>query len=191
MKMIELFAGSGKLSNEFKKNGWEIEQRDILTGWDCFKDELPNFKEYDFVWGGNCCRTYSLAAGNLHRYKGGAPKSEDAKKWDAFNTRFFKELAESGVPYIIENPRGHMKNMDFIKDNVPYIYTVNYCCFGDKVRKPTNLFTNINLDKYLGNYKFRCGHKVVSFVKKVANKDRSVYCDGFVKYMYQIVKDSI
>lgn len=42
--------------------------------------------------------------------------------------------------YFIENPRGGMRKMNFIKDKPRY--TVGYCSYGDTRQKPTDLWTN-------------------------------------------------
>ena len=42
--------------------------------------------------------------------------------------------------YFIENPRGGLRKMDWMKD-IPR-YTVTYCQYGDSRMKPTDIWTN-------------------------------------------------
>jgi hypothetical protein len=52
--------------------------------------------------------------------------------------RLIRELAPKY--YFIENPRGGMRKMNFVK-GLPR-YTVTYCQYGDSRMKPTDIFTN-------------------------------------------------
>ena len=65
------------------------------------------------------------------------------------------------VVFLIENPRGYMKEMPVMKDLEKEFdlrsTTVNYCRFGYDVNKPTNLWTNdYELFSRLNDQHFKC-----------------------------------
>ena len=112
----------------------------------------------DFIWASPDCSSYSVAAGNFHRSKGGVPHSEYAKFSDKLNTNLWDNvLLPSGVPFIVENPRGHYRNMPFAKHC--FTRTVFYSTYGAEVQKPTDLFYNdFNLSNYIDFYKENFQH---------------------------------
>ena len=80
-------------------------------------------------------RTKNEETGNLD------PKSDYAKfcdKVDQHCLDLIKELNPSF--WFIENPRGGMRKMTWMK-NLPR-YTVTYCQYGDNRMKPTDIWTN-------------------------------------------------
>lgn len=156
MKVLELFCGTKSISAAFKAAGhetftvdWEKSfnpdlQIDIgeLTAKQIIK--LCGGKP-DVIWASPDCTSYSIAAISTHRTreKNGnlAPKSDYAKKCDAVNKRVLDLIAELKPKYyFIENPRGAMRKMDFMKGL--YRYTLTYCQYGDKRMKPTDIWTN-------------------------------------------------
>ena len=69
------------------------------------------------------------------------PKSDYAKFCDLTNINVLKLIEELKPKYyFIENPRGGMRKMNFMKD-LPR-YTVTYCQYGDSRMKPTDIWTN-------------------------------------------------
>ena len=95
------------------------------------------------------CTSYSIAAISKHRTKEAdgnlAPKSDYAKFCDKVNKHVIEMINEflkinPNMIYFIENPRGGMRKMNFMK-NLPR-YTVTYCQYGDNRMKPTDLWTN-------------------------------------------------
>ena len=95
------------------------------------------------------CTSYSIAAISKHRTKETdgnlAPKSDYAKFCDKVNKHVIEMINEflkinPNMIYFIENPRGGMRKMNFMKD-LPR-YTVTYCQYGDNRMKPTDLWTN-------------------------------------------------
>lgn len=98
------------------------------------------------IWASPDCTSYSIAAISHHRKKNEETGnldgvSEYAKFCDKVNWHI-KELIQQLNPtyYFIENPRGGMRKMDFMKDYPRY--TVTYCQYGDTRMKPTDIWTN-------------------------------------------------
>ena len=93
-------------------------------------DILKNFGRPDVIWASPDCTTYSIAAISHHRRKEDdgnlAPVSEYAKFCDNVNQHVLKLIHELNPKYwFIENPRGGLRKMRFMKD-LPR-YTLTYC----------------------------------------------------------------
>ncbi len=160
MKVLELFAGTRSISRAFEARGhetfsieWDKQHPDISwyadIGTVTTQDILERFGVPDVVWASPDCTSYSIAAIRKHRTKEAdgnlTPKSDYAKFCDKVNEHvinMIKELLEinPNMIYFIENPRGGMRKMNFIK-GLPR-YTVTYCQYGDTRMKPTDLWTN-------------------------------------------------
>lgn len=156
MKILELFAGTRSIGKAFEKNGHEV----FSIEWDkkfenidwytdilqvTAKDILEKFGQPDIIWASPDCTSYSIAAISHHRIKEEdgnlAPKSNYAKFCDKVNTHVLELIKELNPKYyFVENPRGGMRKMNFIKD-LP-IHTVTYCQYGDTRMKPTDIWTN-------------------------------------------------
>lgn len=100
----------------------------------------------DVIWASPDCTTYSIAGISHHRRKNKDtnnldPISEYAKFCDKTN-KYVLDLIQELKPkyYFIENPRGALRKMDFMKGL--YRYTITYCQYGDKRMKPTDIWTN-------------------------------------------------
>ena len=156
MKVLELFAGTRSIGKAFEKRGhevysidWNEEFENIDWNADISKvtkdDILERFGQPDVIWASPDCTSYSIAAISKHRTResDGNLKavSEYAQFCDATNAHVI-ELIKQLKPkfYFIENPRGGMRKMNFMKD-LPR-YTVTYCQYGDTRMKPTDLWTN-------------------------------------------------
>ena len=157
MKVLELFAGTRSIGKAFEARGHEVYSvewskdfenislyADIgtLTARDIIKlcGGVP-----DIIWASPDCTTYSIAAISHHRKQeeGGnlVPVSEYAKFCDKVNKHVLDLIQELKPQfYFIENPRGGMRKMDFMKGL--YRYSVTYCQYGDKRMKPTDIWTN-------------------------------------------------
>lgn len=156
MKVLELFAGTRSIGKAFEKNGhevfsieWDKKHDDIDWYVDILdvkvEDIIKRFGVPDVIWASPDCTTYSIAAISHHRRKesDGNLKavSEYAKFCHKVNTHVIELIKELKPKYyFIENPRGGMRKMNFIK-SLPR-YTVTYCQYGDKRMKPTDLWTN-------------------------------------------------
>ena len=157
MILLELFAGTRSISRAFEKRGhktfsieWDKNFKDISLYADISKLTVNQIIKLcggvpDVIWASPDCTTYSIAAISHHRTKSESgnldPKSEYAKFCDKTNKHFL-DLIEELKPrfYFIENPRGGLRKMDFMKGL--YRYTLTYDKYGDKRMKPTDIWTN-------------------------------------------------
>lgn len=157
MKVLELFAGTRSIGKAFEAQGHNV----FSVEWDKSHDNidlyidimeltanmiLEKFGRPDVIWASPDCTTYSIAAISHHRTKNENtsnldPISEYAKFSDDLNEHIHKLIEELKPTYwFIENPRGGMRKMNFMK-NKPR-YTVTYCQYGDSRMKPTDIWTN-------------------------------------------------
>tara|TARA_R110000851_G_scaffold112024_1_gene236019 strand:+ start:17 stop:703 length:687 start_codon:yes stop_codon:yes gene_type:complete len=160
MNLLELFAGSRSVGNEAEKQGLNVfsvdwapyENIDLSIDIGELKKEDVPFVP-DVVWASPDCTTYSIAACSTHRTNTKEPKSEYAKECDKVNKHWINLIRgwmdwNPDLIFFIENPRGMLRHMDFIKelefDKVAYCYrhTVWYCKYGDNRAKPTDIWTN-------------------------------------------------
>lgn len=156
MRMLELFSGTGVMSETFLNAGHEIMtveldpkfhptlRADILDiDWNEFADEYGKF---DVMWASPPCTTFSVASIGHHRQKNRetgecVAVSEQAKIGDellAQTLRAIKVLQPK--VWFIENPRAGMRTMRVMAD-LPR-YTVTYCQYGWNIMKPTDIWTN-------------------------------------------------
>lgn len=166
LKVVELFAGTKSISNEFLKKGhqtysieWDKSHSNIDwytdIGLISAKDIIDKFGVPDIIWASPDCTSYSIAAISHHRIKESdgnlAPKSEYAKFCDNVNQnviKIIKDLLEinPNLIYFIENPRGGLRKMNFM-NGLPR-YTVTYCQYltdkplKERRMKPTDIWTN-------------------------------------------------
>lgn len=154
MKVLELFAGTRCISKAFERKGHEcftVEWSKKFENISLYEDinNLTPEKVYslcggkpDVIWASPDCATYSVAALYRHRAKPDYyPKSDYAKFCDKTNTHLVQLIKDINPGlFFIENPRGVMRKMSFMK-GLPR-YTVTYCQYGDIRMKPTDIWTN-------------------------------------------------
>ena len=160
MKILELFSGTGHISEAFKARGHEtyrVDWSDKVEAElhaDITKLTVKDIIELcggvpDVIWASPDCTTYSVAAIYKHRKKLNdvmLPKTEYAAWCDFANIHLWnliKELTALGTKYFfVENPRGGYRNGHFL-DIVPHTrHTLTYCQYGNSNMKPTDIFTN-------------------------------------------------
>lgn len=96
------------------------------------------------------CTTFSMAGISHHRKKNPItgnldPVSDYAKKCDAVDQHCLQLVKELNPEiFIIENPRAGLRKMSWMQD-IPR-YTTTYCQYGFKYMKPTDFFSNIDLE---------------------------------------------
>lgn len=159
MVVLELFAGTRSISKEFEKRGhktYSVEWDKKFDNIDLYKDvnkltandikKLCGGGTPDVIWASPDCTTYSVAAIYHHRRNNKEtnnldPITEYASFCDKTN-RHVLDLIQELKPkiYFIENPRGALRKMDFMRGL--YRYTVTYCKYGDSRMKPTDIWTN-------------------------------------------------
>lgn len=157
IKVLELFAGTRSIGKAFEKNGHQVfsvewdkhfENIDLYEdiGEITAEDILSKFGHPDIIWASPDCTTFSIAAISHHRKKNEQTGNLDAvsdyakfcDKVDQHVLELIKQL--SPTYYFIENPRGGMRKMAWMKD-LPR-YTITYCQYGDTRMKPTDIWTN-------------------------------------------------
>ena len=157
MKVLELFAGTRSISKAFEARGQEtfsIEWSEKFENISLRADVstvtadmiLERFGRPDVIWASPDCTTFSIAAISHHRRKNPEtgnldPVSDYAKFCDEVDQHVL-DLIRALKPrfWFIENPRGGMRKMVWMK-GIPR-YTVTYCQYGDKRMKPTDIWTN-------------------------------------------------
>ena len=157
MRVLELFAGTRSIGKAFEKKGhkvfsieWDKNFKDIDLYEDInnvtAQEIIDKFGHPDIIWASPDCTTYSIAGISHHRIKNHEtdnldPISEYAKFCDKTNKHVLHLINELKPKYwFIENPRGGLRKMDFMKDLTRY--TVTYCQYGDSRMKPTDIWTN-------------------------------------------------
>lgn len=156
MKVLELFAGTRSIGKAFEARGhevfsveWDRKFKDIDLYEDIGKlsaeDILSAFGRPDVIWASPDCTTYSVMAISHHRRKSENgeldPVSDYAKFCDEVNAHVIQLIKQLGPKYyFIENPRGGLRTMNFMK-GLPR-YTVTYCQYGEARMKPTDIWTN-------------------------------------------------
>ena len=160
MKVLELFSGTECLSNAFREKGHEC----FTVDWDekfpsslhcdigslTAEEILDKFGRPDVIWVGTDCTTFSVAAISKHRKKNKEtgnldPISDYARKCDETNKHVW-ELIDALQPqiYIWENPRGGLRSMTYMQRAKRQ--TTTYCQYGFPYMKPTDFFSNVELN---------------------------------------------
>jgi len=153
MKLLELFAGSRSISNVAEELGFQVFSSDIEPF--CLIDYVIDILEFDvlkvpfipdIIWASPPCTGFSISACGYH-WTGGKcayiPKTKTAKLGIEIVKKTLS-IIEYFNPkyYFIENPRGLLRKMPFMKDFKRY--TITYCQYGDNRMKPTDIWTNNN-----------------------------------------------
>ena len=140
MKVLDLFCGTKSIAKAFERHGHEVYTVDwnpefnpslcadigTLTAGDLIElcGGVP-----DVIWASPDCTSYSVAAISYHRTKNPITGNLDAitdyaKKCDEINSHIIEVIKELNPKYyFIENPRGGMRKMDFVKDLPRYTVT--------------------------------------------------------------------
>lgn len=158
MKILELFAGTRSISKAFERRGhetysveWNKDFENITLYEDINNLTVERIIELchgvpQVIWASPDCTTYSVAAISHHRTRNEQtgnldPKTAYATFCDVTNCHVLDLIRELKPKYyFIENPRGGLRKMDFMK-GLPR-YTVTYCQYGDTRMKPTDIWTN-------------------------------------------------
>lgn len=156
LKVLELFAGQRCVGRAFEGRRHQVFSVDYDKyhsdidwyadiGTISAEDIISRFGKPDVIWASPDCASYSIAAISHHRTRETsgnlAPKSDYAKFCDSVNQNALRLIFElEPVFWFIENPRGGLRKMDFMK-GLPR-YTVTYCQYGDDRMKPTDIWSN-------------------------------------------------
>jgi hypothetical protein len=169
MKVLELFAGTRSIGRAFEARGHEVysvEWSKDFENIDLYADIgtltaqqiLQEFGRPDVIWASPDCTTFSIAAISHHRRKNPETGnldavSEYAKFCDQVDQNVLRLIQELRPKYwFIENPRGGMRKMTWMK-GLPR-YTVTYCQYEldkpaeERRMKPTDIWTNHPAPKF-------------------------------------------
>ena len=158
MNVVELFSGSGIVSNEFERRGHNVFSIDIRKRKGICEPSLRKnimqvrlkdipFKKVHVIWASPPCDVFSKAGGNFHWNKDGTPKTKKCLE----HIKILKKclvLIEKINPdtFFIENPDGKMKYrkefVNFLIRNNAMIKRIYYGFYGFGTEKPTTIFTN-------------------------------------------------
>lgn len=131
IKALELFAGQRCIGRAFERAGHEVFSIDydrwhknidwyVDIGAITADEIIERFGRPDIIWASPDCSTYSIAAISHHRTKQSCgnlwPKSDYAAVCDTVNQNVLRLIDELHPLYwFIENPRGGLRKMDFIR----------------------------------------------------------------------------
>ena len=158
MKVLELFKGSGSITNYYSDSDVEVISLDILEKYNptiCSDIMTFNYKQFDIgyfdiIWASPECKIFSqLQCTNIGRkWKDKEHLQTEREKNKIFINKTI-EIIDYLKPtyYFIENPL-HSKIWDFIenKNYIENCVIVDYCYFGYNYKKPTKILTNKNLE---------------------------------------------
>ena len=158
MLLLELFKGTGSVGKQAKKMDFDVLSLDIdpdskpdilinILKWDYKKLDIKP----DFIWASPPCNTFSPLVYPLRErdIKTAKPLSERAKE----GTKILYKTIEiieyffnlnNNMGFVIENPKGMMRKDKKIKKLI--LNTTYYCNYGDKRFKPTDFFSNFDLN---------------------------------------------
>lgn len=203
MKTVELFAGTGSFSKIAKERGHSIYRVEYDKQFDAEKhfdlsQPFPfhlnaEISEADIVWMSPPCTTFSLASGNTHWDVNRQPKTKEAIKGLKL-LNVCKEIAEycekSNKIFFIENPNG--RAVWFLPER--WLKRVWYCQYGDTRAKPTNIWTNLDIEfKTCKNGNKNCHHERAPRGSKTGTqglkgaKDRSRIPPKLFEYIFNII----
>ena len=163
LKVLELFAGTRSIGKAFEARGhkvFSVEWNKLFDHIDLYADigkltadeVLEKFGHPDVIWASPDCATFSVAAISRHRRLNPLtgnldPQTDYARFCDKVDQHVLDLIRELKPTYwFIENPRGAMRKMVWMRD-IPR-YTVTYCKYEtdrpveERRMKPTDIWTN-------------------------------------------------
>ena len=136
MQALELFCGSGVVSQEFRQRYWKVISLDIDEHSNAtLVQDILKMKPRDLafvpdsIWASLPCHTYSCAAGSYHRSarKGQYESSEEARRNNFLFCAMWKIMkwAKQKHPHlvvVIENPVGQLSKMPLMVSLCAFLY---------------------------------------------------------------------
>lgn len=155
---VELFAGSGNISNAFSQAGFNTWKTDIRKRKGICEPDLKidiqnlhrpliPFRKIDALWCAVPCTPFSFGSGDYY-YKNGTYKP-NAEIYLALLEKSISLIREcSPAFYFIENPRGRLQYekvlRTFLQDTGGHCREITLSSYGHCTTKPTHIFTNFN-----------------------------------------------
>lgn len=154
MRMLEIFSGTCRMAEAFKKRGWDVKTIDIEYPADLNADVRDLLREDivrlcggepDFIWLSPPCTAFST--GSMGKHWGGGWRAYVPKTQTAM---LGLELMRSSqriidwfpdAKWAWENPRGVMRKIPLM--NGKKRHTVWFCKYGERRAKPTDMWTNL------------------------------------------------
>lgn len=206
INVLEIFAGSGKLGNEFRKRGYQVTSIDIKkykqSNPDTIICDILDYKfwntdqnYYNYIFVGLPCQTYSKAAGNFHFSSNFTPKTYDAiKSIIIFNCIVNILTYHFNAKFIIENPTGKLFRCPWMRSLMSQgnmqIIRLFQSQFGFVTPKQTDLFTNITtlvlVDKF---YRKNATYSKTDLSNLSTNK-RHTYTESFCSFLVDLFESS-
>jgi len=162
MKILELFKGTGSITNHFEDmDNVEVISLDILKKYNptiCCDIMDFDYKQFDIgyfdiIWASPECKVFSMLQ-NTHIGKKWKNKEEleNVRKDNSIFINKTIEIIDYLKPefYFIENPR-YSKMWDYIENDIykDKFILVDYCYFDYPYKKPTKILTNKTLNNML------------------------------------------
>lgn len=155
MKAIELFCGKGTLTKLCRAKNYQAVSVDIRKRKGiCEPDIRADIRKIspadfpfipDLIYAGFPCTAFSHAAGDYY-FKNGQFKETASIFLDIARATFRIVESYPGVTYFLENPVGHARNWNEMKQFLArtngVIKTIHLSAYGFATTKPTNIFTN-------------------------------------------------
>ena len=162
MKILELFKGTGSITNHFEDmDNVEVISLDILKKYNpTIVSDIMDFDYkqfdigyFDIIWASPECKVFSMLQ-NTHIGKKWKNKEEleNVRKDNSIFINKTIEIIDYLKPefYFIENPR-YSKMWDYIENDIykDKFVLVDYCYFDYPYKKPTKILTNKTLNNML------------------------------------------
>lgn len=201
LNVLELFSGSQTLRKAFEASGHTVTSLDYIkfrnTAVDTILTDIMDWDfrgfnkcQFDVIWIGLPCTTYSKASGGKHFYDYCNPRTTEAiKALEIFDK--IVEILEYFNPLIwyIENPAGGFLNFPHIKDFIKYsncnIESIYQSSYGYPIPKHTVLLTNNDVPLITNPYYRIKGRYNKQTLDNMSLKQRQSYpvlfCEAIVK----------
>jgi len=192
MKILDLFSGTGSVSFQAEKLGYEVVSLDISNQYheptiliDIMEwkyESIPS-NTFDVIWASPPCQTFSVV-NRLHYTK--EEQQQRIEKYGLPLLRKTQEIINYFQPslWIIENPCGMMK--DYL-EHQPYI--IDYCRYADfGYRKRTHIWTNHHCFQPLQCQK-KCSSMEGNRHKKQITWTRGISMQERYRVPYTLIKE--
>ena len=146
--MLDLFCGLKGASAPFLTSPkWDVTTVDVETKFnptfvrdlsrpEVYDELYQHNSNFDFVWASPPCTKFSVAS--IGRYwKGNKPGKEVEEEVKML--RLLVDFCKQYKYFVIENPRGMMRKVDFLNEELKRI-TITQCQYGKEYMKPTDLW---------------------------------------------------